>query len=279
MRNTPLITATLLVTLSPAIAAAGLPDSGQYLCEDGSASHLMVTCSNANTGDAIPLPRQDGRFGHDPAAIAAAATKTGAGAAGFDYTKVSNTGNDLDASAALGGNADDWGCTRDNITGLLWEVKTTDGGLRDTGWSYTWYSDATRGDGTSNELNAGDAGVENGGTCFNQYDITTNDTGNYCDTAGFVAAVNASGLCGFTDWRLPTRRELETLIHFGAQNPAIDTNYFPNTAALFGDYYWISATWPSSPNLAWYTPFNYGYTGLYGKLNPFHVRLVHGAIY
>jgi hypothetical protein len=28
---------------------------------------------------------------------------------------------------------------RDNVTGLVWEVKTADGGLRDQKWSYTWY--------------------------------------------------------------------------------------------------------------------------------------------
>jgi hypothetical protein len=277
MRNTPLIYGALLATLSTAAHAASLPDSGQLLCDNG--ANVMAACSNDNTGDASTMPRQDGRFGRDPANAAAEVTKVGAGKAGFDYTKVANDGSSLAASATLGSGATDWACTQDNLTGLMWEVKTADGGVRDTGWNYTWYSDATRGDGTSNELNAGDAGTENGGVCFNKYDATTNPTGDWCDTAGYVAAINAASLCGFSDWRLPAKRELETLTHLGVQNPAIDGDYFPNTAAAFIDCYWVSATNTAVPANAWNTKFNIGSTQNYGKNNPFRVRLVRGPIY
>jgi hypothetical protein len=60
----------------------------------------------------------------------------------------------LAASAALGTNSTDWACTRDNITGLIWEIKTDDNGLRDKDYSYTWYST----DAASNGGNAGSAG-------------------------------------------------------------------------------------------------------------------------
>ena len=60
--------------------------------------------------------------------------KTGAGAAGFDYTKIANDGSELPADAPLGSAAGEWACTRDNATGLVWEVKTDDGGLRDMDW-------------------------------------------------------------------------------------------------------------------------------------------------
>ncbi|WP_295582465.1 hypothetical protein [uncultured Lamprocystis sp.] len=42
------------------------------------------------------------------------------------------------------------------------------------------------------------ASVQNGGSC----------SGNDCDTDGFVRAVNAQGLCGARDWRLPANVEL-----------------------------------------------------------------------
>ncbi|NOT83672.1 MAG: hypothetical protein HOP02_02590, partial [Methylococcaceae bacterium] len=45
-----------------------------------------------------------------------------------EYSKVSNTGNAIPASTALGTNADDWACTYDSSTQLIWEIKTTDGG-------------------------------------------------------------------------------------------------------------------------------------------------------
>jgi hypothetical protein len=61
------------------------------------------------------------------------------------------------------------------------------------------------------------------------------------DNANALASVYrnpAVGLCGTSiGWRLPTRRELLSLVHRGTQHPAIDTSYFPNTATSF---YWSS---------------------------------------
>ena len=40
---------------------------------------------------------------------------------------------------------------RDNVTGLIREVKTDDGGLHDKDWTYTWYNGTTgTADGTDN---------------------------------------------------------------------------------------------------------------------------------
>ena len=50
--------------------------------------------------------------------------KIGAGDAGFDYTKLDSDGNELSADQSS------WTCVRDNHTGLVWEVKTTDGGTQ-----------------------------------------------------------------------------------------------------------------------------------------------------
>ena len=53
------------------------------------------------------------------------------------YSKISNTGSVLPDSAILGTGTNDWACTKDNKTGLIWEVKTVDGGLRDMSPKYT----------------------------------------------------------------------------------------------------------------------------------------------
>ena len=113
-------TCAVLFTLlsAPALAAPFTPalnDSGQTQCYDGSA---MVACTEANTGDSSPYPRQDGQFGRDAQATAGKLTKIGGGSAGFDFTKIANDGSKLPASAT------EWYCVRDNVTGLTWSVET-----------------------------------------------------------------------------------------------------------------------------------------------------------
>ena len=55
-----------------------------------------------------------------------------------------------------------------------------------------------------------------------------------CDTAKFVADVNAAGLCGAGDWRLPTREELRSIVDYSRYDPAIDTAWFPESAVRRG---------------------------------------------
>ena len=258
----PVLVAALV--LGPSAArAVGLPDTGLDRCYNGAA---LGACTSTNTGNAAPYPRQDGRFGRDAKARVGTLAKTGGGAAGFDYTKLANNGSDLAAGAALGTAATDWACTRDNITGLTWEVKVNDvTKLRHAGWTYTLYNS----DGTTN------GGVE--GTPDTGVGVGSDNCLNAarCDTEKFVADVNTAGLCSFnTDWRLPTRRELRTLAHAGAQNPSIDTTYFPNTSASF---YWSVSSYVPLPANAWSVFFGNGYTFNIGKSSSNFVRLVRGT--
>jgi hypothetical protein len=63
-------------------------------------------------------------------------------------------------------------------------------------------------------------------------------------------------VCGFTDWRLPTRMELLSLVDLTKYSPAIDTSYFQNCQS---DWYWSSDPLASSPGgYAWYVYFSYG---------------------
>ena len=122
--------------------------------------------------------------------------KVGAGGKGFDFSKISNNGAVLPASATLGTDPNDWACTYDNHTGLMWEVKTTSG-LRSQSHTYTWYD--------SVHNYGGNPGTASGGTC---------QTTGRCDTEKFTADVNAAGLCGKTDWRMPTHQELYNLAEY-----------------------------------------------------------------
>ena len=153
-------------------------------------------------------------------------------------------------------------CIRDNITGLVWETKTTDGGMRDVNHRYAWFSqDPSR--------NGGFAGSEG----------TTESCGNTlggqtCNTASYVAAVNAVAYCGASDWRVPTQGELATLIHAGRIEPSIDITYFPHTA---NSPYWSANTHAMYPERAWGVHFGYGAANAENKFAPLPVRLVRGT--
>ncbi len=181
------------------VHAAGLPDTGQDTCYDDFVADGVAASNAASIArDAGTHPRQDCRYGRDAAAAAGALTKTGAGAKGFDYNKIANNGTTLAAGAALGAAATDWACTKDNITGLTWEVKVNDiAHLRHRGHTYTWYN-------SNAATNGGDAGGTGGNSC------NATLPGNLCNTEAFVTAVNAAALCSYTDWRMPTKRELLT---------------------------------------------------------------------
>ncbi len=52
------------------------------------------------------------------------------------YTKLGYDGAEMSAEAAI---EDGWIMVRDNVTGLIWEVKTDDETIHDKDNRYTWY--------------------------------------------------------------------------------------------------------------------------------------------
>jgi hypothetical protein len=188
------------------------------------------------------FPRQDAQLGRDAIKKAGKLKKIGGGRGSFDFTRL-NRG----------------ACVRDNVTGLIWESKTDKGGLHDGDNTYSLYNpDFT--------TNGGFAGRPNLGSC----------TGSKCDTYAYVNAVNAQALCGFTDWRLPTRKELLSLVDRGIPypGPTIDSNYFPNTRKT---WFWSSTAYASTFYEAWTVSFyaGNGYDAG-GKDSGGGIRLVRG---
>jgi len=178
--------------------------------------------------------------------------------ASVDYTKLDASGEALANQGAIY-TIEPWQCVRDNVTGLTWEVKTIDGGLRDQNHTYTWYD-------PDPETNGGSPGMPDGGECGGGID---------CDTQSYVEAVNERGLCGHNDWRMPTRSEMRSIVDFRASFPAIDQSAFPNTVALS---FWTSDPNPTYPNYAWHTDFKFGLANYYYyKSGPKPVRLVRGG--
>ncbi len=121
------------------------------------------------------------------------------------------------------------------MTGLIWEVKTDDGSIHDKVTTYDWY----------------DAQIV------------------------FIAAVNSQNFGGYSDWRLPTARELTSVVNRRTYYPPpIDAIYFPNTVS---SYYWSSTTLPSLIIGAWSVHFDSGSVSPYDKSYGHRVRAVRGG--
>ena len=179
---------TLLVTVGYGLAGP-VPDTGQTKCYDASGNE--ITCPQPGE----PFYGQDGNYAINPPS----------------YTKLDAQGNDLPDSTSS------WAMTRDNVTGLIWEVKQNKDGVQnyadpsDADNTYTWYD--------SNPItNGGNAGWPGDGT----------------DTEDFLAALNSALFGGYSDWRLPTSKELNSIVDYGRNYPSIDSSYFPNTQTSAG---------------------------------------------
>jgi hypothetical protein len=60
------------------------------------------------------------------------------------------------------------------------------------------------------------------------WDVRETDELTFAEAEAHIAKLNAESYGGFTDWRLPTRVELLTLVDDTKWNPAIDTEKFPD---------------------------------------------------
>ncbi len=70
------------------------------------------------------------------------------------------------------------------------------------------------------------------------------------EALGFVAGMNRERTLGFSDWRLPNRRELRSLMSHQARQPALPEQH-PFTHLFLG-WYWTSTSAAISPAHAWY---------------------------
>ena len=160
-------------------------------------------------------------------------------------------------------------CVQDNNTGLIWEGKTASG--------------TRSGDKTYKNLDDMNALQKAGGSQYpTQSEI--NDSGN---SIGYANSVNAgSGLCGFTNWRMPTKDELLGIVdssnistYCPPSTPCISLNinstWFPNTQS---ETFWTSTVFSNFTLYYAYTiNFKLGAASASDRwANPSSVRLVRG---
>ena len=151
-------------------------------------------------------------------------------------------------------------CILDPSTQLLWQTKSTDSGLHHVSNTYSWFDP----DEAHGELDY--RGLEDGGTCED----------SKCDTWHYVQAVNAKGLCGYNDWRVPGKDEIYSIsdIRRLKTPPTIDTDYFPLTQAA---EYWTSNDYSFQYDTAWAWNFALGHDRVDWKREAKFVRLVRGT--
>ena len=142
---------------------------------------------------------------------------------------------------------------------------------------------------------SGDDGIYRAGQPFSYTDngdgtITDNVTGlmwakdgtdKGCDYGAEISWQTAIGwanflvFAGYNDWRLPNRRELESLIDAGASYPAINSTYFPYTD--WQDY-WSGTTLKDDSTYAWCVHFGNGSVDYQDKTVVHKVRAVRGGL-
>lgn len=91
----------------------------------------------------------------------------------------------------------------------------------------------------------------------------------------FVAGMNSDCKYGFSEWRLPNRRELRSLISHQTRCPALpDGHPFSN---VFANWYWSSTTTAAHPDHAWYVNLDGGRMFYGGKDQAYMVWPVRGS--
>lgn len=141
------------------------------------------------------------------------------------------------------------GTISDNATGLMWEKLSNDGSVHDKDNTYTWAS---------------------------AFMVK-------------VATLNYEAFATHTDWRMPSRFELETLVNLGVANPATFLAF--NSACTSGctpltcsctpqdSRFWSSSTAGSGEfGYAWYVDFSWGVVAEYNATQLTRVRAVRGGL-
>lgn len=146
------------------------------------------------------------------------------------------------------------GTITDGETGLMWEVKSDDGGIHDRDDLYTWSAGDERPDGT----------------------VFT----------AFLATLNGERFAGYADWRLPTLEEMLGIADYERFEPAtpraFNNGCVPGCAntqcsCTASAVTWSSTTNAANPGFAWGVSFVLGGVSLNAKNGGARVRAVRSA--
>lgn len=221
---------SVIVTVLPSNRRV-LNDTGYTLCANYKSQYLLhwndkLNCDESEDSNGWNIPEgQDGHLGLDTEN-----EDPQDGLAGFSFTKLDSEGRPLPWDSEV------WNCVRDNNTGLVWESgDTVNSNL------YTWYE-------PSSAINGGDSG--------SQGDSTSCDGLDQCNSHTHKELINSEGLCGISDWQVPTNQELSTLVDYSESgNLDFYTNFFPS---ISDGSYWSRTTLAHNSGFVRSVLFKYG---------------------
>lgn len=97
-------------------------------------------------------------------------------------------------------------------------------------------------------------------------------TASTSDWQAALTLAEASTHAGHNDWRLPSLKELASIVEASCSTPPINSTFFPNT--YVNPLSQWTSTYVSSTDKAWVIVFNYGQDDSYAKNFPLGIRLV-----
>jgi len=310
--------------------------------------NISIVCRDTLLNDTGVSAGQDGSTGRDASAAAGILAKVGAGRVGFDFSRVCSSGEvagsgSCPSSPTRGDGANEWACTRDNVTGAYWQVRTESAdhpwsevgqpataantamlcgrddwrlptpvelsGIVDSGavaaavaidtglfpdtaavayWTSTesvqdpassWVVEFDNGAvGIASQANAARVRLVSGEQIEADFSfeapnvlvdgrsglmwLSTSQTGTWEAAQAAAAGVNANSPGGHSDWRLPNRNELGSLVDRLQRGPAADAGVVAGFApALAPSGYWTSSAFSAAagtPANAWVVDFGEG---------------------
>lgn len=151
---------------------------------------------------------------------------------------------DVQAGATLAYVDNGDGTVTDVNTGLMWEKLSDDGSIHDKDTFYTW---------------------------DNAFAVK-------------VATLNSGSFAGYTDWRVPNRKELESILNLENVSPAVSPAFNTGCVAActmltcsctgLSGFYWSSSAYAYFPQFAWFVDFSVGVVDTSGKSSTDCVRAV-----
>ena len=189
------------------------------------------------------------------------------------------------------------GTVTDHETGLMWEKKAASNDPHDVSNLYRWAGKC----GTSGALcqpsaaavDACPAGSLGCAVCGPEAGTCRIDGPAAMTIFQWVAQLNSDNFAGYSDWRIPTREELQTILDLNrTHQPAAGEAFFtlmcyeactsisdPECSCTFSSNYWTSTSFAmGNPNglmgNAWIVEFDTGYVVATDKNNAGYIRAV-----